>query len=189
MNSNHVLEGPKVVYKPIPEAATQQVIVPWSVILHSNAAPRYTPWLSLWRYWNRADVNGEAHLQVDLDGTIVQAIPFNRRADCNAKANAFRAFGGVVGAISIETADLGAATLATTPWNQAQLDAIVGAVAAVGHKYGVPYTQPTSWQDRGVGFHSQFAEWSIYRGKTCPGAARIRQMDYVRTRAAETCAC
>jgi hypothetical protein len=189
VNSNHILVGPNVIYRPIPEAATQSNINPWSTILHSNAAPRNTPWEALVRYWARADVDGEAHLQITLDGTIVQAIPFNRRADCNAKANSFKAFGGTAGAISIETADLGAATLPTTSWPEAQLAAIVGAVAATGHKYGIPYSSPTAWNDRGVGHHSQFPEWSVFKGKTCPGAARIRQMDYVRRTAAETCAC
>lgn len=189
VNSNHVLVGPNVIYKPIPEATTAAKIVPWSVIMHTNAAPAYTRWERLWAYMNRADINIESHLQVDLDGAIVQMVPFNVKADCNYKANSFQTPAGLAGAISIETADRGAATLNTTPWTVAQLDAIVGAVAAVGHKYGIPYSQPTAWNDRGVGHHSLFQEWSVYKGKTCPGASRIRQMDYIRQQAAHTCAC
>jgi hypothetical protein len=189
VNSQHILVGPKVIYKPIPEAATAPKIVPWSLILHSNSGPAYTRWERLWAYMNRADITIESHLQIDLDGTIVQMVPFNVRADCNAHANQFVVNGQRVGAISIETADNGAAALATQPWSMAQLNAIVGATAAVGHKYGVPYSSPTAWNDRGVGYHSQYKEWSIYRGKTCPGPARIRQMDYIRAEAARTCAC
>jgi hypothetical protein len=46
--------------------------------------------------------------------------------------------------------------------------------------YGIACTNPTRWDDTGIGHHCQYPEWSSYTGKTCPGAARIRQMDYVR---------
>jgi N-acetylmuramoyl-L-alanine amidase len=193
VNSDHILVGPNVLYKPIPEALTQPKILPWNVILHSNAAPHLTRWESMWAYVNRLDVTGEPHFQVDMDGHVLQYLPLNVRADCNAKANSWKVdIDGaptLVGAISFETQDNGSATLAKTPWAIPQLDAITGAIAAIGHKYGVPYTNPVSWDDRGVGHHCEYKEWSIYVGKTCPGAARIRQMDYVRNAAAGLCAC
>ena len=181
INSYALLEGPNVEWKLLPETWTQPIIEPRSVILHSQAGPRRTFWGDLWNYMNRADINGEAHLLVNLDGSIIQLMPFNRRADCNYKANQF--------AISFETQDDGAATLATTPWSLLQFDAITNAVAAIGHKYGIPYQSPATWDDAGVGYHSQFKEWSSYTGKTCPGAARIYQMDAVRSVAAGICAC
>ncbi len=189
VNSKHLLVGDRVVHQILPEAATQQKITPWSIILHSNAGPRETSWVNLLSFWRRLDIPEEAHIQIALDGTIIQAMPFNVRADCNYKANSFIAFGGVAGAISIETADRGAASLPTTVWNGPQFDAITDVVAALGHKYGIPYTTPAAWNDRGVGYHSQYPEWSKYVGKTCPGASRIRQMDYVRAIAATKCAC
>lgn len=187
VNSYGLLVGPGVTWDLIPEGTLdperggQPVIKPTTVILHSQAGPRRTPAEALVAYMRRADITGEAHMIANLDGTMVQVVPFNRRADCNYKANSF--------AISFETQDNGSATLAETPWTLAQANQIANAIAAIGHKYGVPYTNPTNWQDPGVGYHSQYPEWSSYTGKTCPGAARIRQMDWVRAQAASICAC
>lgn len=197
VNSQHMLIGPNVRHELIvPEATTNPEIYPWSIILHSQAGPRKTAWQALVAYMRRSDISLEAHFLVEMDGTIVQTMPLNRRADCNYKANRFRVpFWGSgtgyldVGAISFETQDEGTATLWNTPWTLPQVTAISNAVAAIGHKYGIPYTSPTSWQDRGVGYHSQYKEWSSYTGKSCPGAARIKQMDYVRATAAGICAC
>jgi hypothetical protein len=46
--------------------------------------------------------------------------------------------------------------------------------------YRIPCTSPPYWNSGGIGHHCQFPEWSTFVGKTCPGAARIRQMDWVR---------
>lgn len=194
VNSQHMLIGPNVRYELLPEATTQPEIYPWSVILHSQAGPRKTAWSALKAYMARTDISGESHFIVDMDGWITQLMPLNRKADCNYKANRFKVpfFGGSqldVGAISFETQDEGSASLPFTPWTLPQVTAISNAVAAIGHKYGIPYVQPASWDARGVGHHSLFKEWSIYKGKTCPGAARIGQMDFVRSTAANTCAC
>lgn len=177
IDNNHMLQGPGVIVALIqPEASTQPLITPRSIILHSQSGPRYTPWEALIAYMRRADIVGEAHFLVNMDGTIVQAMPLNRRADCNYKANPF--------AISFETQDNGYPSLAVTPWSPAQLATIIGVVAAIGVKYGIPFVSPETWQAPGVGFHSQYPEWSSYTGKTCPGAARIAQMDTVRAAAA-----
>lgn len=197
VNSQHMLIGPYVRHELIvPESTTNPEIQPWSIIMHSQAGPRKTRWEQLLAYMNRKDITLEAHFLVEMDGTIVQTMPLNRRADCNYKANAFQVpFWGSptgklnVGAISFETQDEGAATLWNTPWTLPQVTAIVNAVAAIGHKYGIPYEQPATWNSRGVGHHSLHPEWSSYKGKTCPGAARIKQMDYVRMTAAGICAC
>lgn len=182
IDRNHQLQGPKVIHDFIvPEAFTQPEIKPRTVILHSQAGPRKTPWQALVSYMKRSDITLEAHFLIEMDGTVVQTMPTHKRADCNYKANPF--------AIAIETQDNGYPTLATTPWTPEQAEAIANVVAAVGHKYGIPYTSPTNYLDGGVGYHSQFPEWSTFKGKTCPGAARIRQMDWVRRRAAEVCAC
>lgn len=194
----HLLRGPRAVVELVePEASSQPIITPHSTILHTNAAPAWTWYLNLIRYWRRSDVTGEAHFQVAGvadDGTlpasdrraarIVQAIPMNRRADCNYKGNAWW-YGAVRrGAISFETEDNGAATLDRTPWSVAQFELLVAAHTCISVVYGVWCTPPTRWDDGGIGHHALHPEWSIYRGKTCPGAARIRQMDELRRRVA-----
>lgn len=185
INRNHFLRGPGVIAKPIPEALTQPFITPRSAIMHSNAGPRKTPWWSLVAYWARTDVAGEAHAQVDMNGAFVQAMPFNRRADCNYKANSWLHNGKIFGAISFETQDNGAASLPYTPWTQAQFDAMVNALTCICVVYRVRCTQPTSPYDSGIGHHSLFREWSSFVGKTCPGSARIRQMDELRRQVTE----
>jgi N-acetyl-anhydromuramyl-L-alanine amidase AmpD len=181
IDSSGILRGEKVRHAFLPEATTQPFITPTQTILHSQAGPRKTLWSSLVAYMKRADVTMECHFLVDMDGWITQTMPTNRRADCNYKANPR--------AISIETQDNGWPTLATTPWAPEQIDSIIWIVAAAGHRYGIPYSQPGTWMTPGVGHHSLFPEWSAYKGKTCPGTARIAQMDYVRWFAAQRCAC
>ena len=178
IDNSHLLQGPNVRHALIqPEATTQATITGRTVILHSQAGPRKTFWSDLVRFMTRADVVLEAHFLVEMDGLIVQTMPTNRRADCNYKANPF--------AWSVETQDEGSATLATTGWTLAQVDSIAWICAALGAKYGtLDYSPCATWLDNGIGYHSQFKEWSSYTGKTCPGAARIRQMDGVRQAAA-----
>lgn len=184
VNNYGLLVGPNVHTRLIPEAHTQPWITPRNIIDHSNAGSTPSRWESLFKWVSRNDVNGEPHLQIDMDGQIAQFVPFHVRADCNAKANAWWWQGERFGAISHETADMGAATLATTPWPAPQFDAMVAAHTAECVVYRIRCTATTKWDDSGIGYHSQFPEWSIYKGKTCPGAARIRQMDELRRRVA-----
>ena len=173
----------KVVYKPILENYTQDKIIPHGAILHSNASPAYVPWYSLWKYWQRADITGEAHFQSELDGTLIQSIDYNVVAHCNYKANRWTYEGKAYGFISFETADYGAASLDKTPWNQDQLEALIGALTVQCLWFGNDCTTPVGPFDSGIGYHSQYPEWSPWV-KTCPGAQRIKQMDYIRLRVA-----
>lgn len=169
-----------IIKQPLPEASTQLWIKPWSIILHSNAGPRKTSGEDLWRYMARADITGECHANVetaaDGRGIFRQMMPFTRRADCNAKANAWFVKDERVGAISFETQDEGAATLASTPWTPGQRLAIVEAMKALRDRYRIPMERCTAWNDQGVGAHRDFPEWSIYVGKTCPGDMRVAQI-------------
>lgn len=177
-----LLQGPNVVHALIePEASTQATGHPHLAILHSNAAPKLTKWEALVAYWRRKDITGEAHFIPGFE-QMVQTMPLNRRADCNYKANWFRKPGVTTPliAISFETQDMGAATLPTTPWNMVQLNDMVGGLTAICVVAGMSCTAPATWNDSGIGHHALFKEWSVYTGKTCPGAARIRQMDWVR---------
>jgi hypothetical protein len=179
INKDHILVGDNVVYAPIPESTAQRIITPRSAILHSNAGPSATFWESLWKYWWRNDVTGEAHFQIPMKGKAVQVIPFNIRADCNAKANQFVVDGVTYGAISFETEDNGYETLDKTGWTIDQLGNMIGALVCLSVVYGMFCTPPAKWNDSGIGWHVLHPEWSIYKGKTCPGKQRIAQMPWI----------
>lgn len=180
INTDHMVVSPRISHQLIlPEAESQPIINPYLAILHSNAGPRRTRWESLIAFWRRLDITGEAHFQLNDYGSV-QGMPLNRRADCNYKANSFWKHGALQGAISFETEDNGGATLSTTPWTLNQLQDIIGILTCISVVYKVWCTAPAYWNDSGIGHHSQFPEWSSYTGKTCPGAARIRQMDWIR---------
>lgn len=189
VDRNGWLHGPNITHFILPENDTQTPIAPRNVILHTNAGPHRTPWAKLMAYIARKDITGEPHFQLagalatitnPGDLKLVQSMSVQVRADCNAKANSWWRANKRVGAISFETEDLGAASLQFTPWSIPQLHTLVAAITAICATYGIACATPTRWDDTGIGYHSQFPEWSIYKGKTCPGAARIRQMDYIR---------
>lgn len=185
------LHGPNVVHSPLPEASTQPTITPRNVILHTNAGPHKTLWTSLFKYMARTDVTGEPHFQLDgvnasvanpAELKLVQFMPLGVRADCNAKANRWAQNGKYYGAISFETQDEGSVhNIEDDKWSIPQLHTLVCALTAICATYGVSCGSPGRWSDSGIGYHSQFPEWSIYKGKTCPGAARVRQMPYIWT--------
>lgn len=188
----HVLAGPHTVYRPIPEAASQPTIVPRSAILHTNAGLNSAS--SLWAYFTRATVSGESHFQVGYE-TMEQYMPLNRRADCNYSANRWRDGVNYFGAISFETQDNGVQTLNSTPWTFRQLDLMVNALTCIGVVYGVACTAPATWDASGIGHHTLHPfqgigrpAWTNVRGKTCPGSARIAQMDEIRRRVANNLA-
>lgn len=174
--------GPTVITRLLPEALTQQIIRPWSVIRHSEAGGSPTPWERLWAYWARKDISIEAHAIVEMDGTIVQTCPFVRCADNNYRANKWFVDGEWRGAISYETQDLGGATVNYTPWTHDQLESIAQLDAALSAKYQIP-VQPTPGPfQQGFEGHYRFPEWSIYQGKTCPGFMRRGQFGYLMDR-------
>ncbi len=176
---------PLAEYRPLPEAATQRAITPWSFILHTMAGPNTTTPDALWRYLNRTDIGGECHLILGYT-SFIQAVPFNVRADNNAQANGWTAGGQYRGAISVETQDNGANTdpgSAKAPWNTYQLEHLAGVSAFLHLRYGIPLERCTAWDGRGVDGHRKFPEWSIYVGKTCPGETRWNQIPTVLTMA------
>lgn len=182
-----LLEGPGVDLWLLPQAKTQPVIRPWSIINHTQAASVKASVQSAWNVWTSpASGGGEAHLVIDMVGAVHQFMPFDIRADNNYKANSWRDVDGkLVGALSVETQDEGAGSLPWTPWTPAQFESLAQVWAACCHTYDIPVRLPESWDDRGVGYHAQFPEWSKYVGKTCPGAARIAQMPALLARISE----
>jgi hypothetical protein len=193
IDDEHVVHGPNLKYRPVmPEAATQPIIRPRSAILHTNAGGSSAA--SLWYWMTRADVTGEPHFQVGYAG-VEQNMPLNRRADCNYSANRWLENGTYWGAISFETQDDGAATVERTPWSVAQLRAMVNILTCLCVVYGITCNQPVSWNASGIGHHSLFPfqgvlskAWTNVRGKTCPGAARKTQMDWIRAEVAKNLA-
>lgn len=176
--------SPPLLIRPLPQAYTQALITPWSTIEHSEAGSGKTNWTNLHTWWQRPEAKGtEAHTVTELDGTVAQFMPFTRRADCNFKANGWYAGGQYVGAISDESQDLGSGTLSSTPWWPEQLESKAQVRASLNVKYGIPLVACPGPFDRGIGYHSQYAPWSAYVGKTCPGAARIAQMGTLIERA------
>ncbi len=173
----------------LPEAESQERIVPWSLILHSNAGPRKTHGSDLQRYMARQDIKIECHANVETEpdgrGLFRQFMPFTVRADCNASANAWTAGGQRRGAISFETQDEGAGTLPQTLWTPGQFEAISHASAALNVAYDIPPVHTPTWDGRGIDGHAKFREWSIYVGKTCPGAARFDQIPLIHARVVE----
>lgn len=188
----HIVEGPHLVYKPIPESTTQPIIEPRNAILHTNAGGSSSK--SLWAWISRASVTGEPHFQIGYTGSE-QYMPLNRRADCNYSANRWLEAGRWYGAISFETQDNGGASVEITPWSQTQLRMMVNILTCICVVYGVQCTQPGTWNASGIGHHSLFPfqgvlskAWTNVRGKTCPGRARKAQMDWVRAEVAKNLA-
>lgn len=184
IDDQHIVHGPKAVTQILPEALSQEVIRARSIINHSNAGTKTSGWRALFIYLTTLGVNIEPHFDVQLDGTAAQFVPLNRRADCNAKANAWSFGGSRYGAISFETQDNGSASLQTTPWALEQFETMVNIQTLICLCYRVRCTPCTTWDDSGIDYHSKFKEWSLYI-KTCPGAARIRQMDELRHQVTE----
>ena len=187
IDDKHLMHGPNVDVRLIPEAMTQPKIRPRSAILHTNAGSSGAK--SLWAWITRAGNTGEPHFQVGFD-RVEQYMPLDVRADCNYSANSFKLPGSntVHGAISFETQDKGSASLNVTPWSLDQVHSMVGILTCLAVVYGVQCTQPATWDASGIGHHSLFPfggigskAWTNVRGKTCPGKARIAQMDAIRT--------
>ena len=184
----------------LPEAGSQHKIQPRLVIQHTNGGKESATIENLFGFRGQPKVDIEAHLQVQMDGVIGQFIPFNVEADANTDANRFTLNGKVFGAISHETQDSGSkhVSIDKDPWTMSQLAAIIGATTAECVTYNIRCTPPTVWNDTGIGHHSMFpflgndaqghhikGTWSLARGKPCPGAARIKQMDFLRNAVAQ----
>lgn len=163
----------------IPEANTQAKILARLLVLHSMAGPNMTSLEAIRRYYERDDIHTESTFALAMSGEMAQFVPIDVRADCQADANGFAA--------SVETQDRGYPTLPTTAWTPEQVEQLAGLSAwmHLNPRCDLALVDPAIWNGTGVGYHSEYARWSIYVGKTCPGAARIAQMPAVRARATE----
>lgn len=163
---------PGAEWRPLPENATQTKIRPTQVILHTAVdAPEPT---RLERWFARVDVTVESHFWITLDGTIVQMMDTEVRADANRFANK-RPDG--TGAISIETEDEGDPL--GVPWTEAQLEALKKVILWAHEEHGIPLELCSSHDSPGIGWHAMWgapSEWTPAAAKTCPGRVRIQQI-------------
>lgn len=128
-------------------------------ILHSQVGDAH-----LYDYFGKKIVVVESHYESPKVRTLTQLVDTDLTADANYRANPR--------AISWESADDGVPD--TDEWNEKQLrDA---ARLLVFHD--IPLRMAAHPYDNGVGYHSQFDEWTKAEGigKTCPGKIRIRQI-------------
>lgn len=149
----------------LPESRTQPGIVPTQVIDHTIVG---TVEGADAHFRNSAST--ETHFGIRKDGSIVQWMDTEVRADGNYKAN--RRPDGT-GAVSIETAGF-----ATEEWTDAQVDALVRLhvwLAKTHLKIGHRATRTGS--DPGFGYHVMHGSpgpWTPV-AKSCPGPKRIKQ--------------
>lgn len=160
---------PEAEWLPLPENSTEPRSNPTQVILHSAVSNAS----SLRPYFGRSDVVVESHFYVRRDGSVEQYIDTDRQADANYQANPR--------AVSIETWDNGDPDRIT--WNDAQLAALARLVRWLASTHAIPLRSCPSWTATGVGYHSQFPEWSPVV-KTCPGLARRPQVPQIIAAAA-----
>lgn len=166
----------------LPQAATQLEIVPWMIINHTQAASRAISLDSAWLTDTKRTDGIESHLLCDMEGRLLQSMPFNIVAHTSYKANRFYVPGvGYCGQLSVESQDQGSATLNQTPWSPAQFEVLCQAWAAACVAYGIPVQPVPSAYGRGVSQHNAFAEWSK-SAHSCPGVARTQQMPAMRAR-------
>lgn len=141
----------------IPPGANDPRIQPRLAILHIAVTAAW----SLYEYFRDRSGGIESHFYVTWRGKIEQYRDTDYEADANYGANPF--------AISIESQGFGGGR-----WNLLQRRAIKRLLRWISETHPVPLRAAEHWQDAGVGYHSQYPEWSPV-AKSCPGPLRIRQ--------------
>jgi peptidoglycan hydrolase-like protein with peptidoglycan-binding domain len=145
----------------LPQADTQPIIVPWSVILHTVVG---NPTLdSFFGFWASNSAGQEGHLGLRVGGAGAQYMPLDVRADSNFRANSFivdrDGTPTLCGAISIETGDnyySGDPTLGMS-WTQLdQRSAVEDLLVQICRITGIPARVCRTPFDRGFGFHSMW---------------------------------
>jgi hypothetical protein len=148
---------PAAVRKLIAPGSNDPRITPRVVILHVAVSNDD----SLYDFFAHHSGGIESHFYVRDSGVVEQYRDTGWQADANYHANDF--------AISIETEGMGAGE-----WTPAQLASIKALLAWCHSTHGIPLVPCARWDGTGVGYHSQFPQWSPV-AKTCPGPERIAQ--------------
>lgn len=172
-------------------AASRPANYPRLVIFHTNAGGGSSDGNAT-RRWIESELAAgrtptQPHHQVDLDGTIWQFLPYDRKGVASAAAEGF--------CISCETQDYGTnhSSIETQPWTEEQVEALALIALFANRQYAVPLRRPTGPYESGIGTHSMWGyntssnmkinPWTTVIGKTCPGAARKAQLDRIIARA------
>jgi hypothetical protein len=116
---------------------------------------------SLFDYFKHRSGGVESHFYVTWRGKIEQYRDTDYQADANYRANDF--------AVSVETQGW-----AGGRWNRAQRRAIKRLLVWLHEEHGIPLRKIQRWYGSGVGYHSQYPEWSPV-AKSCPGPERTLQ--------------
>lgn len=144
-------------HKLIEPGSNDPVITPRAAVLHVAVTDAW----SLFDYFKHRSGGVESHFYITWRGKIEQYRDTYYEADANWRANGF--------AVSIETQGWGGGT-----WNRAQRRAIKRLLLWLHEEHGIPLRKIKRWSGSGVGYHSQFVEWSPV-AKSCPGIYRIAQ--------------
>lgn len=159
--------------------ANDPQIIPVGIVLHVAVSKAS----SLFGWFNGPSAGIESHLYLRRDGTWEQYRSLGREADAQYKGNSWLSGDGErLGMISIETQGLGPGR-----WSRKQLAALKAFITWAHEEYDIPYRiitepNPRDVKNGGVGYHTQFPEWSNVPGKTCPGYRRIKQTETVLRR-------
>lgn len=189
VNDQHELVNPNhpelIKQHYLPEALMQKKITPRMIILHTQAGKGKASNDQLFN-WCLIGTNLEPHIiGPEMDsGAMLQAIPFNVRADSSAAANGFLYNGIYYGALSAETQDLGDATVDKTTWTWPQIRSLVGWMTACCAAYTISCGDVAYPQGSGIAPHNRWPGWT-QSGHSCPGKARTSQMDGLRGAVAE----
>lgn len=160
---------PFAVWRPLPENANADKIVPRVVILHTAVAN--VP--SLFGFFAKLSETKESHFYVASNGVIEQYMDTERQADANREANDF--------AISVENQDNAANPI--QPMTPEQLDANIRLFRWCSDVHPTIKRQRCEkWDGSGYGYHTMWgapSRWTPVAGKTCPAPARIDQFNKI----------
>lgn len=122
------------------------------------------------RHFGRAEIQVESHFAIALDGTVLQFVPVDRRADAQAKGNRYWRDGRWRGLVSIEHQDAGHTAL-----TKEQVEADVALLRWLYLDWGIPMNRARVWDGGGIGYHAQFVQWNPNR-HSCFADKRVAQL-------------
>jgi hypothetical protein len=116
-------------------------------------------------------IESTLYLPKKADQEKQQYRTLNREADANFKANSWIGDDGLRhGFTSLETQGKG-----DEPWTDYQLNEIKELCLLLSKALDFPLKVPLAYHGRGVGYHTQFPQWTNVPSKVCPGAGKIEQ--------------
>jgi hypothetical protein len=141
-------------------------------LFHTNAASGEGSIEASLAWAERGGGNTIPHLQIDRSGRGALILPSDRKGIANFQAATF--------SLGFETADTGTlADPAISPFTDPQLESCAVAAAYYHILHGIPLAYPDTWDGAGTASHTEpfgFDKWTNSPGKTCPGAAKKRQV-------------